>query len=231
MNDYTHKELTRLVALHSLSLTPQELKYLMAASIEPDHINRYSIQRLVLHTNKAQQAAIKCLMEANKRDDWLRPLGWAYHFITDWGTSYHSFNNTINPIPKFAEKGKKMGEKLISYGGIEPKDELGMMWFTMGLSSLFGVKTLQSNHHRFEVICDERLKKTNKKHLLRRLEREKYNVVPKLNVFRAVMDILREETQELDMDWIALCSQEQFEWYMCEIMKAMELGTKIVLTN
>ncbi len=134
MKNICHKGLAELVGKYSsIPMEDWALEELIKASIEPDEINKQKIAEdiinsliipiewLVNHTIKAKSIAIRCIMEAyhaKSRNDasWLRYLGWATHYIADWGTPPHSPTSRSNLVPALAGAGAIIGGII---GGIE----------------------------------------------------------------------------------------------------------------
>ena len=256
MKEICHKGLAKLVGNYGSSLIePDALELIVIASVEPDKIDRerfsenffYGIKWLSNHTIKARKLAVSYLRKAcddygKNSKSWLKNLGFAFHFITDWGTPYHSPTSKSNPFLDITEAGAKLGGKIgmMSKPNKSWRDELRE--FVKGAligGGIFGSIALLSlyfSHNNFESRCDERWKENFP--LIREHFRAKlvHPQLPKkinlaLDLFEEKMNNLHQRSENLPADWIDNCTDVEYADYMSDIAIVMDLACQIVLIN
>lgn len=258
MKDICHKGLAKLIGRYgSNPLEPWVLEILIDSAVEPDETNKQMIAEeiiniltipiewLVDHTIKAKVLAIRCIWEAynakhNNNHSWPRYLGWAFHYIADWGTPHHSPVSRSNPIPAFAGAGAIIGGII---GGItESGGDLGEVLLGIakgalvgaGISGVAGLICLAIEHNEFEIRCDERWEK----HANLIMDRFKAirgdQQIPKqlgqaLELLEQRMDILRQKCNNLSANWIYSSNESEFAEYMAQIAIIMDFACQIIM--
>ena len=240
--------------------TPMDLwaiELLINASIEPDRINKQKItddisnafsvpiERLFDHTIRAKELTVYFIHEAfNTRhkgiNSWLKILGWAFHYIADWGTPHHSPISKSNPIPTWTVGGAISGAIINSI--IKPGKNLGdalkkivegALWGG-GLGFGAGAIDLVIKHSDFESLCDERWK-THSTLVKNHFEVKKgcrqlpNQLEPALKLLEEMMDNLRQKCNNLPVKWIKTCSKSEFADYMAQIGIIMDFACQIVV--
>ena len=256
MKEICHKGLAKLVGQYGSSLIdPNALEIVVNASVEPDKIDRekfsenffFGIKWLFNHTIGAKELAVSylrnaCDAYAKKNNSWLKNLGFAFHFITDWGTPYHSPTSKSNPFLDITEVGAKLGGKIgiMSKSNKNWRDELRE--FVKGAligGGIFGsiaLILLYFSHNNFESRCDELWNENIpliRKHFRGKLVHPK---LPKkinlaLDLFEEKMNNLHQRSENLHADWIDNCSNEEYADYMSDISIVMDLACQIVIKN
>lgn len=260
MREVCHKGLAKLVGAYgSVSVKNEDLPELIKASIEPDLENRKNIEEnlqnvpkvlpilfewLVEHTIGAKEKAIINLRKSknthHKEDSsWISFLGYSFHFITDWGTLYHSPLSVANPvIPNtivgtltmvllgvFANRkrgSKKMLESAIKWGLVGAG--------TSGGSNLI---KLYLDHKIFEEQCDEYWIKY--KSLIRRKFTSQQKIIHLPKDFEKVIILFDEKMNDLRIrcnmtspDFILSNDGENFADYMAQIAVVMDFAIQII---
>jgi hypothetical protein len=258
MKEISHQELVKLVLKNQLpEFNPDNLTIVLKSTIEPDLINKEKIltnllenidvpfKWLVNHTIQAKSIALQCVQKAYDArkagsETWLRHLGWAFHFIVDWGTPYHSPNSKSNPIPLWTGIGAIIGGLL---GGLADSERdsnnnsKGMAKGALiggGITGLASGINLAVKHDHFEQECDNLWKIHGK--LI-----ESHYRVPKgddnisedfyqaLEKLEAKLDILRKHANDLPPNWIDSCTGVEFSNYMIKIAKIMNFAYQIIV--
>lgn len=234
MRQYIHEELTRLVGSH-YNISPMER--LMYASHEPDRIREEAIKNakqysfsntlswFVNHTARARKLALKCVNTADG-DDWVQRLGWAYHFIVDYATTYHSFSSKSNPMPTLIKTGVDAGRKLSSN-----KTAVSMM-VGAGVMSIAGGVIWKKKHNEFEKMCDVRWEWLDKNRVYAEFNAQR-PTVPNGSIkhLNNKMLKLHKFTNTLSTQWLYDCTQEEFKEYMFKIANVMDYATHLVITR
>jgi len=236
MKEITHKGLARLVGLYgSYSIDSDNLQILESSSVEPDEKNREelgkgmfeaimtSIGWLADHTAKAKELPIQYINKASEAynsgdHSWSRWLGWSFHFITDWATPYHSLKSMSRYISD--SKSDKSNKEAANDDGF-------FINFLKGISGLLKFKV---DHDKFEVICEERWKQDE--HIIKdNLIKFKHNRMSfvDLEIFNEMMDELQVRCENLLLDWITNCTDQEFARYMTDIATVMNVACCIVL--
>lgn len=254
MKKICHKGLAELVGKYgSIPMEVWALEVLIKASIEPDEINKQKIAEdiinsliipiewLVNHTIKAKSIAIRCIWEAynaKSRNDtsWLRYLGWATHFIADWGTPPHSPTSRSNPVPALVGAGAIIGGVI---GGIEKSgSDLGEILIGIakgaligaGISGVAGLIGLAIEHSDFEIKCDkhwESIAHLIKDNFIRKKGR-KYppeQLEQALEKFELMMDNLRQKSDNLPSEFK---DNIELAEYMADIAVVMDFAFQII---
>ncbi|MFX1568990.1 MAG: hypothetical protein ACFFCV_11565 [Promethearchaeota archaeon] len=236
MKEITHKGLARLVGLYGFhSIDSNNLEILVSSSVEPDLINREemgkgiskalltSIGWFVDHTDKAKELAIQNIKKAIEAYDsgdssWSRWLGWAFHFITDWATPYHS---SIALSKYIADPESDIFKK-------ESESEGVSYWTILG-------KVLKSfqfkvDHDEFEEICEERWQQSTSLIIDNFIKfKEKNTLIVDIELFSEKMDKLRTNCKNKLLEWIKVCSNQEFSLYMVDIAKVMDISCQLVV--
>jgi len=255
MKEICHKGLAELVGKYgSIPMEAWALEVLIKASIEPDEINKQKIAEdiinsliipiewLVNHTIKAKSIAIRCIREAYharcKNDtSWLRYLGWATHFIADWGTPPHSPTSRSNPVPALAGAGAIIGG--IIGGIVKSESDLGEVLIGIakgaligaGISGVAGLIGLVIEHSDFEIKCDKRwesatqlIKDNFKRKKGRKSPHEQLEQA--LEKFELMMDNLRQKCDNLPPEFK---DNTKFAEYMTDIAIVMDFAFQIIV--
>lgn len=258
IKDITHTGLAKLVGTHgSNTLNRDELEVLIESALDPDKTNRrlitesiinaltVPIEWLVDHTIRAKALAIRCIWEAvNARlhgdPSWIRLLGWALHYIADWGTPQHSPISKSNPALPLIGFGTIIGGL---YGGFSKKGAglvevlkgIAKGAFEWGLiSSIPALASLAIVHSAFEERCNERWREHA--NLIEEQFKlvEKHRQPPKqleqaLELFEEKMNDLRRICINLKANWIYSCDKCEFADYMTKIALVMDLAIQITM--
>ena len=173
MKEICHKGFARLVGTYgTMPMEPEALEIIINASVEPDQIDKeifsknvfYGAKWLYNHTIGAKELAVNYLRNAydahaSDESSWIRELGFAFHFITDWATPQHSLNSNL--LTGLTKTGAQLGGAI---GGISEPDkdsskELKGSLIGGGILGIVGLVALQISHSRFESRCDKRWEK------------------------------------------------------------------------
>lgn len=258
MRDITHRGLTFLVGKYgSVKIPAKDIEHLVVYSLEPDELNKKQIREdllnlltipiewLIDHTIRAKSLTIRCLWEAHQLyhegdSEWIRFLGWAHHYITDWGTPPHSSTSNANPVPALAGLGAILGGFL---GGITKSGESlettlkGIaQGALMGIGILGGIGTLGllAQHQDFEERCDQRWKE-NSAEIKRRFKNAMKKLptntsfVENLYSLEIMMDELKKKCDLLSSEWIHTSQNDEFIEYMVNIAIVINFATYIVI--
>ncbi|MFX1276037.1 MAG: hypothetical protein ACFFBP_18135 [Promethearchaeota archaeon] len=265
MKEICHKGLARLVGtLGSMPLEPEDLKNVIDGSIDPDNLNKQrmnenlintltiSFEWLLEHTIHAKELAIKSIneaCEARKRNNgiWGRFLGWAFHFITDWGTPYHSFKSKSNPLPSSAKIGTGSGAIIGGIGGLiksltkrdtDFREIISDGFKGAGIGAVVGTgigvgiggAALAISHGKFETRCDELwdeyYSSIEEKFEIEIKNQEVLNIT--IDLFENKMNSLRQLCESLPADWIFTCNREEYADYMIKIALTMDLACQVI---
>lgn len=258
MKNKCHQELAKLVATSGLvKFNQDQISKLIQASIEPDETNKQRIMEniidaltipvewLINHTVRAKALAIRCVWsayESRRNDDpsWTHYLGWAFHYIADWGTPHHSPISKSNPVPAMtglgaiiggvlgglSKEGKDLGEVL---EGIAKGALIGA-----GLSGVAGIVGLVIEHNEFEIQCDARWD-SNLNLIKKSFNKIKEQFIPLNKIGLAFENLerllgnLRFECNNLRPDWIYKSSDIDYSNYMANIARIMSFACQIVV--
>lgn len=260
LREICHKGLAELVGVYgSIPMKKQDIIDLIEASIEPDRENRKKIENnlqnipnvipilfdwLVEHTVGAKKGATLNLRKAKSthlKDDssWISFLGQTLHYITDWGTPYHSPLSVANPvIPNTIfwtlimallgiiingeKSSKKMFKNAIKWGLIGAG--------TSGGSSLI---KLYLDHNIFEEQCDEYWNSYRSSISRKFVSQKKVLHLPRnfeeaIMLFDEQMNNLRTLCNNTSPDWIFSNNGENFADYMVQIAIVMDFAIQII---
>jgi len=256
LKEICHKGLARLVGEYGSSLIePNALELVVNASVEPDNIDRerfsenffYGIKYLFNHTIKAKKLSVNYIRKtrdayAMNSSSWLKNLGIVFHFITDWGTPYHSPTSKSNPFLDITQAGVQLGGEvgIMSKSSSSWRDEL---WEFVkgaliggGIFGAIGLILLYFSHNNFESRCDERWKESLS--LIREHFRAKlvHSQLPKkinlaFDLFEEKMNKLHQRSEDLPADWIDNCTDVEYADYMSDIAIIMDLACQIVMIH
>jgi len=258
LKELCHKTLAILVGTEgTIKISEENLKFLVKSSVEPDNINReliandilnvliVPIEWLVDHGIKAKELAIRCIMEASnafKKGDniWPKYLGWAFHFIADWGTPHHAPFSRSNPIPSLMGAGLIIGGLL---GGLSKAgqglDEVlkGIakgVAIGGGITGAAALVGLVIKHNEFEKFCDKHIEQLYDLTVqCFKKETKTYNrfndISQALSIFNNEMDKLRYECNNLSSNWIFKCTGTDFAEYLAKIAYMMNMANTIVI--
>ncbi len=236
MREITHKGLARLVGLYgSHSIDSDNLQILESSSVEPDEKNKEELSKGILeaimisigwftdHTAKAKELSIQYInksYEAYNSGDhsWSRWLGWCFHFITDWATPYHSLKSMSRYISD--SKSDKSNKESANEDG----------FFLNSLKDVSGLLKFKIDHDKFEVICEERWQQDEPiiKDNFIQFKHKRMSFVD-LEIFNEMMDELQAKCENLLLDWIINCTDQEFARYMTDIAIVMDVACCIVL--
>ncbi|MFW9971476.1 MAG: hypothetical protein ACFFDF_14875 [Candidatus Odinarchaeota archaeon] len=237
MREITHKGLAQLVGLYGFhAIDFENMQILESSSVEPDEINREGLSKGMFeaimtsigwfanHTSRAKELAIQNINKASRAyssgdRSWPRWLGWAFHFITDWATPYHSSNTMSKYI---------LDSKSDVFNKESEKDG-GPFWIML-LDKFFTLVKFKLDHDKFEKICEERWQQNESiiKDNFIKFKEKRISLV-NLEIFNDRMDQLRTKYENKLLDWLIDCSDQEFSRYMIDIAKVMDLACQIVL--
>jgi len=237
LREITHKGLARLVGLYgSHAIDSNNLQILESSSVEPDEIKREGLNRGMFeaimtsigwfadHTNRAKELAIQNMNKASEsykfgESSWSRWLGWAFHFITDWATPYHS----LNTMKKYISGLKDEKDNNVS------KNDTGPLWITL-LDKFANLAVFKLDHDKFEDMCEKRWQQNVSiiKENFIKYKNNRLSFVD-LKMFNEKMDRLRAQSENKLLEWITDCSDQEFSLYMTDIAKVMDDACRIVL--
>jgi len=260
LKDITHKQLTRLVGEYgTIPVGSEYVEDLMAFSIEPDHINKQKIAEnlfeslsvplkwLIDHTVKAKKMAIQSIQIAQKEKKegskaWVRHLGWAFHYITDWATPHHSPKSKSNPLPVMAGLGALFGGILGGLSEASKKDKKKFLngiakgsLIGAGMMGAAGAIDLAINHSKFEKECDRRWNNLTVDSIFIKFESKRISLAEisikedQMDYFKELMNSMRTYAEDIPSDWIFTCSDDEFIEYMIKIGVVMDFAAQLVL--
>ena len=260
MRERCHKGLAKLVGAYgSVPMNIKDLSELMKASIEPDLENRKNIEKnlqkipkvvpilfewLVEHTIGGKENAILNLRTARnaylKGDpSWISFLGRTSHYVTDWGTLYHSPISVANPvilktifwmvsmglygiIVNRRKGSKKMFESAIKWGSIGA-----------AVSGGYNLIKLYLEHKIFEEQCDEYWGRYESLIKRKFVSQKKVLNLPRnfeeaIMLFDEKMNDLRIICNNTSPDWILSNNGDNFADYMVQIAFVMDFAIQII---
>ena len=253
MKEICHKGFARLVGTYgALPMEPEALEIIINASVEPDQIDKeifsknvfYGAKWLYNHTIGAKELAVNYIRNAydahaSDESSWLRELGFAFHFITDWATPQHSLNSNL--LTGLTKTGAQLGGAI---GGISEPDkdsskELKGSLIGGGILGLIGLIALPISHSRFESRCDKRWEKNTQlvtEFFRVKAEKAENNQLPEqldlaLDLFDKKMNNLRQLCENLSIFWIDRCDNEEYANYMVEIALVLNFACQIITMN
>lgn len=246
-------------AYGSVHIHKNFLPELLIASVEPDLENTQNIKNnlddlpkiiMILskwsieHTIGAKELAILNLRnsyEARLKDDpsWISFLGLVFHYITDWGTPYHSPVSMANPvIPAIVIGGISTGFLRLIINWISGSSEIlnGVTkWGFSGAAASGGISliSLYLEHKKFEEQCDEYW--DNNKNLITKLflaQKKDFhlprNFEEAIEIFEKKMKDLRTLCNNTSPNWILSNVGENYANYMVQIAVVMDLAIQII---
>ena len=245
MRETCHKELACLVGRFAASpLNPDNLAILISSSVEPDQV-KISFKKLCGHTINARRLTVRNLKIAirNRHESnpsWIKYLGWAFHFITDWGTPYHSPISKSNPvigktlaktafsiISEYFNTNRKNRKKRAQ--GIV-KRALETSLHTLGTELI----DLIINHGEFESLCENQW--IEYKSLIRnKFMRRKNRYRPYMQLDQALEQLnllmynLRQYCNNMSRDWIKNSDGSVFADYMIKIANVLDFAYQIII--
>lgn len=260
LRELCHKGLAKLVGAYgSISMNNKDLSELIKASIEPDLENRKNIEKnlqkipkvipilfewLVEHTIGAKEKAILNLRKAKNaylKDDpsWISFLGRTLHYITDWGTPYHSPLSVANPvIPKTIIWGLGMGLLGIIANrrkGLKKMLESAIKWSLIGaaVSGASNLIELYLEHNIFEEKCDEYWGRYESGIIRKFVSLKKVLPLPRnfedaIEIFKEKMKELRTLCNNTSPNWILSSEGENYADYMVQISVVMDFAIQII---
>ncbi|KKL11281.1 hypothetical protein LCGC14_2547380 [marine sediment metagenome] len=259
MKELVHRECGYLVGTYgSVKINLSTIDTLVKSSVEPDKLNKEEIRKdlfnlltipmewLINHTIRAKTLAIRCLWEAHQLhrigdSNWVRILGWAYHYIADWATPHHSPTSNANQVPILMGLGSILGGFLggiaRSSGSLEDTLKGIAQGALVGTTILGGVGIigLIIDHSEFEDICDIRWVKNVdliKQRFITQTENQILHISfeENLSLFDLKMNDLRNECNALSSDWIHSSNSLTFAEYMVNIALLIDFATLFVTT-
>ncbi len=263
MKEICHKKLSRLVGIKgTIPISSDHLEELVNASIEPDNLNKKKIAEnlfenlsvpfewLIDHTIRAKTMALQSIRNSHKakkdgKEEWVRYLGWGFHFITDWATPYHSPTSKSNPVPALTGLGALFGGVLGGLSEVSKKGKTDKKDILKGVAkgSLLGAGRmgaagavkLSIEHTEFESECENRWKSMDLDDFHSPFEKETITLSPsqswdnKAEIFKNLMKKVRNRANNLPSDWVFKCSDKEFVEYMVAIAKVMDLAVQMVI--
>ncbi len=260
MRERCHKGLAELVGAYgSVHINKKFLPELVIASVEPDLKNTQNIENnlddlpkiiiilskwFIEHTIGAKELAFLNLRnsyEARLKDDpsWIGFLGLVFHYITDWGTPYHSPVSLANPvIPTTVIGGISTGVLRLILNWISGSREIlnGVTkWGLSGAAASGGISliSLYLEHKNFEEQCDEYW--DNNKNLITKqfLAQKKGFHLPRnfeeaIEIFEKKMKDLRTLCNNTSPNWILSSVGKNYANYMVQIAVVMDLAIQII---
>ena len=153
------------------------------------------------HTDKAKELSIQNINKATEiynsgNPSWSRWLGWAFHFITDGVTPYHS---SIARSKYILDSKKDLFNKKTKNGGVS-------FWTTIA-NRFLNFIMFKADYDKFEDICEERWQRNQF------IIKDDFIKFKKKNISFVDLEIFSERMVELQancenrlLDWITICS-------------------------
>ena len=235
------------------------LTQLVIASVEPDLENRQEIENnlnnlpnvipiiskwLFEHTTGAKELTILNLRKAynaflKNHPSWISFLGQALHYITDWGTPYHSSLSLVNlVIPTTVIGGVGMGIFGLIVSWLNGSDEMlksATKWGLLGAAASCGISLIDIylKHKRFEEQCDKYWDRYENMIIQKFKSKKKGFQLPKnfeeaIEIFERMMNNLRNICNNTSPDWILLNNGYNFADYMVQIAVVMDFAYQII---
>ena len=245
LREICHRELACLVGrFGACPLDQDNLAILISSSVEPDQ-DKISLKKLYDHTINARRLTLRNIKIAivNRRECnplWIKYLGWAFHFITDWGTPYHSPISISNPVIWKTLLNTTIGiisEYVNTMGNDRKKRILGIAKkaLEIGLPTLgTELKNLIINHGEFEDFCDnqwiEYKSLIHNKFMLRKVRyRPSMQLGQTFEELNSLMNNLRQYCNNMPSDWTKNCDGSKFADYMVKIANVLDFACQIVM--
>jgi len=260
LREICHKGLARLVGAYgSFPMNNEELSELIKTSIEPDLEMRMNIEKnlrdiskiipllfewLVEHTIGAKEQAFLNLRKAKNAyledgPSWISFLGHSFHYITDWGTPYHSPLSVVNPvIPNTISWALIMGLIGAIYNhkkGSKKMLKSAIKWGLVGAGTSGGssLVKLYLDHKIFEEQCDEYWDKFKSTISRKFISQKKVIPLPRnfegaIMLFEEKMNTLRSICNNRSHDWILSNDGDNFADYMVQIAVVLDYANKII---
>ena len=260
MRENCHKGLSEMVFENDFGYkTKGLLTKILDASIEPDLENRLLIEQnldyplkilpilskwLSEHTSGARKLALEKLEKAylaRLRNDplWSHYLGLCFHYITDWGTPYHSpvsIAKKVVPYSILGGIGIGLFKTLINWINNNGKIQEGVLdWSLLGAGATGATSLVLQyiKHNDFEKQCDVYWNKY--KYMIKKYfnsSKIKYQIPSSyegaFEKFNQLMYKLRNTCESTSPDWI-LADGNNFVDYMIKIAIVMDYAYKIVV--
>ena len=259
MRERSHKGLAELVGTYgSVPVNDEDLFELIKTSIEPDLENRKNIEKnlqnipkvvpilfewLVEHTIGAKENAILNLRKAKNaylKDDpsWISFLGQTFHYITDWGTPYHSPLSVANPvIPKTIIWGLSTGLLGVITNrrkGVKKMLESFIKWSLIGAAVSGGSNLIELylEHNIFEQKCDGYWDRYESLIVRKFVSQKKVLHLPKnyeeaIEIFKEKIKFLRTLCNNTSPNWILSNLGKNYADYMVQIAVVMDFAIQI----
>jgi len=258
MRENCHKGLAEMVFNNDLGYNTKDLIKLINASIEPDLENRLFIEQnldypskvlpilskwLSEHTTGARKLALENLEKAyygRLRNDpsWSYFLGICFHYITDWGTPYHSpvsIAKKVIPYSILGGIGMGLLKTFVNWVSNNGEVQRGVLeWGLLGVGATCAATSIFQyiKHNNFEKRCD--ILWTKYEFLIKKnfnSSKSRYQISSSfeeaLEKFNQIMYKLRNTCENTSPDWI-LADGNNFVEYMVNIAVVMEYAYKIV---
>jgi len=242
MKEKVHQGLASLVLREgTVHLNPNLVNQLIYGSIEPDILNKQEIEENIIskprvlynwwkdHSLWANNLALAYTEEAqigyrNNQYNWSQYLGWAFHFITDRATPYHSPNKLV-PMINNLKNDYHEGAK--SLNGFSRNSQIAGGLLNVGVKILTKGLVLKMDHDDFETYCEQ---KWNPYKVLTSeifISLKKYDISKiNLGLIEQKLDYLHEKYKDITLEWIK--SSINFAKYMAEIAFVMDLAYQFV---
>ncbi|MBN1802560.1 MAG: hypothetical protein JW891_13695 [Candidatus Lokiarchaeota archaeon] len=243
MKEKVHQGLARLVIrLETVQINFEQARKIVHSSIQPDVLNKQEIEKNILntpqilwdwwkdHSLQANNLAIIYIQEAQKayrqkQSIWTRYLGWAFHFITDRLTPYHS-PDKLNPVINSINGQFKKGFNALKGFKLPYRLSNGILF----LVSKFSLKalSLKVDHDHFEKICEQKWLacKDLTSLIFQNLKKNK-SLIINLELIKKKLEYLYEKYKNISTDWII--TDKNYANYMAEIAFIMHLVYQYVL--
>ncbi len=260
MREICHKGLARLVGVYgSVRVQKKFLTRLVNASVEPDLENRQEIENnlnnlpnvipilskwLFEHTTGAMELAILNLRKGynaflKNHPSWISFLGQALHYITDWGTPYHSSVSLVNlVIPTIVIGGVGWAIFGLIVSWLNGSDEMlksATKWGLLGAATSGGISIidLYLRHKSFEEKCDKYWERYENM-IIQKFKsiKERYqlpkNFEEAIKIFEEMMNDLRNICNNTSPDWILQDNGYNFTNYMVQIVLVMDFACQVI---
>ncbi len=261
MREICHKGLAKLVGAYgSVPMNNEDLSELIKESIEPDQEKRKNIEKnlqnipkvvsilfewLVEHTVGAKETAIINLRKAKNihlKDDssWISFSGQTFHYITDWGTPYHSPLSVANPVIPNTIVGTLIMTLLGAFvnrkEGSKKMLESAIKWGLIGAGTSSGSSLIKVylDHNIFEEQCDEYWNRYKSSIRGKFISQKKVLHLPRnfeeaIMLFDEKMNNLRTICNKTSPDLILSPDGESFADYMIQIAFVLDFAIQIIM--
>ena len=242
MKPIVHQGLSNLVIqMGNVQIRSHEAKNIVKESIEPDNLKKQEIEANLLkapqllykwweeHSLWSNLLAIKYIKEAQKayryrQSNWTQHLGYAFHFITDRATPYHSPNKLNLLINSIQDDFETVANKLKGFSVIS---KIAGGLFNVGTNFFSKAIGLKINHDKFENLCEEKWisSKIMISKILLSLRKPDRSII-NLSFIEKKINYLHEKYKEISLKWINI--NNNYEKFMAEIAFVMDLAYQFI---